>query len=550
MTTKQKFFHLANLSLLVGAALVGYAWYASSQHTMTWTKLAWFWIGCLAIAIFLLYHLVARSTAFWQGRPVRRYSLLHRAICMLLLGLGLWAATKFSYRTWQDWQLPAVYWETLGVEKNEIDHVAVRLALGNQRYHHAVALQAVQLRTLNDLPPRTKPPEVNLQIDSLHLPLQKEPGGYPYFALNPAYLIPPLERRELRFNFRTHEALAIFQLSAHYQEKSGEAPQAQKLASYILCERREATLIEFAELAARAAQPSRGEQGNFIHAVGRSRHPLALDTLLELLKVHDVRLQNAVCEALAMLGDSRAVPALIALAQKSHNPQAVRALGELPDQTSFDFLIGILEGEREAFLRAEAVEALGRLAILDNPQFDRAVPTLISILSFSSSEDALVQREAMLALARISDSLAVPILLDYAKHHHSGQALRNLLDATTILGDEWLLPSLGRWIQDWRGYTLDFTDLQLLLNYLVVTRHRDMVQVLIETLELEISPEAQAQIVDALYQLTGNDFGELQHPVLNLATEKSNRHILKQWQKWWKEAQQDSLFREQVKPLG
>jgi len=73
---------------------------------------------------------------------------------------------------------------------------------------------------------------------------------------------------------------------------------------------------------------------------------------------------------------------------------------------------------------------------------------------------------------------------------------------------------------------------------------------LIETLELELSPEAQAQIVTALFQLTGKEFGELQHPVLNLTTEKSNRQILMQWQKWWKQAQRDSLFREQVKPVG
>jgi hypothetical protein len=112
------------------------------------------------------------------------------------------------------------------------------------------------------------------------------------------------------------------------------------------------------------------------------------------------------------------------------------------------------------------------------------------------------------------------------------------------------LPSLGNWIQDWRGYKLDLNDLQLLLNYLVVTQRRDMVQVLIETLEIEMSSEAQAKIAYALFQLTGNDFGELQHPVLNLATEKSNRQILNQWQKWWKQAQQDSLFREQIKPIG
>jgi hypothetical protein len=67
---------------------------------------------------------------------------------------------------------------------------------------------------------------------------------------------------------------------------------------------------------------------------------------------------------------------------------------------------------------------------------------------------------------------------------------------------------------------------------------------------MEFSAEVQAQIVRALYQLTSKDFGELRHPVFNLATEKSNRRVLSQWQKWWKQAQHDSLFREQIKPIG
>jgi HEAT repeat protein len=550
MATKRKFFYLANLSLIAGAALVGYVLYASSQHAMSWIKLFWFWIGCGAIAFFLAYHLYARSPENWQGRPLRRYSLLHRATCALLLILGLFAAAGFSHRTWQSWQLPALYWEPINSDETARDHFEIRLAIGNQRYHRPVLLQEIQLIALSDPQPRGKFIQVNLRLDSLDLSLQSKSGDVPHFDFDPAFVIPPIERREMRLAFRAGEALAIFQINALYQENDDADARAQMLAPYILLERDQATLIEFSELAARGRQPSRSDQGNFIHAVGRSRHPLALGTLIDFLQINDVRIQNLVCEALAMLGDSRAAPALIELATKSKNPQALRALGELPSKTAVDFLIEVLENEGEAFLRAEAAEALGRTAVLSGEKFERPVPTLVSILHYSNDEDVLVQREAILALARINDTLAIPIILDYAKHRHSGQALRNVLDATSILGDKWLLPSLGNWIQDWRGYKLDLNDLQLLLNYLVVTQRRDMVQVLIETLEIEMSSEAQAKIAYALFQLTGNDFGELQHPVLNLATEKSNRQILNQWQKWWKQAQQDSLFREQIKPIG
>lgn len=550
MTAKQKFFNPANLSLLLGVAVLSYAIYAELQHTMNWTKLALFWCGCGAVAFFLIYHLFAHSSATWQGKPLRRYSLLHRAACSLLLIFGLFAAARFSQHTYATWQLPALYWEPLGPDETAAEPLAMRLAVGNQRYHRALALHEIQLKLLSDPPPRGKFFAARLRVDSLELALQRKPSHMPHFSFNPTVSIPPLAQRELLFTFAAGEAPALFQINALYREDSVAASYSQKLAPYILLEREQVSLIEFSELAARARQPSLATQSNFIHAIGRSRHPLAFDTLQELLPVNDVRIQNLVCEALAMLGDLRAAPVLIELAKKTKNPQAVRALGELPEQIAVDFLIEILENHQEAFLRAEAAEALGRTAALAGDKFARVVPTLVSTLQYGRSEDALVQREAILALARIDEAKAIPIILEYARQRHSGQALRNLLDATSILGDKWLLPDLGKWIKDWRGYNLDLTDLQLLLNYLVGTQHRDMVQVLIETLEIESSAEAQAAIVTALFQLTGNDFGALQHPVLNLTTEKSNRQILNQWQKWWKQAQQDSAFREQIKPIG
>ncbi len=550
MKVTQKLFHLANLSLFTGAVLLGYVFYASWQHTMNWFKLVLFWCGGGAVAVFLLYHLFAHSTAAWQGKRMRRYSLLHRAACGLLLMLGLWAATRFSLNTYATWQLPALYWEPLGVEKTASGDFAVRLIVGNQRYHHTLAVQEVQLIALNEPLPRGKFLPVRLRADSLECALQRRPGHVPHFSFTPALPILPIEKRELQLLFPGSETPALFQINALYTEEGAIEPYTQTLAPYILLEPQQVRLLEFSELVSRARQPSHTTQSMFIHAIGRSRHAQALATLLELLPVNDMRIQNLVCEALAILGDARAAAALIALARKNKNPQAVRALGELPSQTTVDYLIEVLENHDEAFLRAEATEALGRTAVLTGEKFPQVIPALEATLRYGKSEDALVQREAILALARINETSAIPVILEYARQRHTGQALRNLLEVTAILGDKWLLPALGLWIQDWRGYNLDFNDLQLLLNYLVGTRRLDMVQVLIETLELESSPEAQALVVNALFQLTGKDFGELQHPVLNFATEKSNRQILLQWQRWWKEAQQDSAFREQVKPVG
>ncbi|MDZ7301701.1 MAG: HEAT repeat domain-containing protein [candidate division KSB1 bacterium] len=547
---RRKLFHLTNLSLLLGGVLVAYVIYASSRHAMSWTKLVLFWAGVGAMALFFLYHILVRRPERWQGRPIRHYSLIHRAVCAILLLVGIFAATGFSYHTWQIWQLPALYWEPMGIHEISRQRFEILMTVGNQRYYRSLLLQEVQLVLLSDPAPPNKAVQVTLQIDSLRVLPHTNPFQAPSFVFANALTWLPLERRELRLVFRTRNGLAVYQLQALYREHGTSVSDTVAFANYLLLENNQASFVDFTELATRARQPSHTNQSMFIHAVARSHHPLALGTLLDILKVRDVRIQNVVCEALALLGDSRAVPALIELVQNTNNPQALNALGELRSKAAVDFLIETLQEHRDAFLRAQAAEALGHIAVPAHGEFERAIPVLVSKLRYGSGEDAFVQREAMLALARISDTLAIPTILDYARRHHSGQALRNLLDVTSILGDKWLLPQCGAWLQDWRGYNLDLDDVQLLLNYLVVTRHYDMVQVLIDALDNEISAEAQAKMVHALFQLTGKDFGELQHPVLNLATEKANRRILNRWQNWWQRVQQDSLYREQVKPIG
>lgn len=546
---KRIFFSVINLSLLAGLAIVVYVLYAHTQHTMNWIKLVLFWIGCGAIWLFLSYHLFAHVPETWQGRPVSRYGLLHRAGCAALLLIGIFAAAAFSYETLQRWQLPALYWEPAAVNKVSREHFEIVLDVGNQRERHVLQIQEIQLVELSDLKPQEGSMQASLRLDSLTLPAGSNGRHTPVFIFAETVPLAPLEKRRLTLTFQVQDAIAIYQIQALYHENTA-AGRTLALDQYILLERNQAAFIDFAGLVARSRQPSYLSQSHFIYAVGRSRHPAALDALLELLRVHDVRIQNTVCDALAALGDARAAPALIALVKKSKNPQALRALGNLRSKTALEFLMNTLQDEREAFLRAEAAEALGRIAVPAEGEFARAIPALAATLRYGANEDVFVQREAMLALARINDTLAIPIILEHAKRHNSGQALRNILDATAILGDKWLLPMLGNWLQDWHVYNLDQADLQLLLDYLVATKHQDMVQILIAALEMEFSAEVQARIVRALYQLTGKDFGELQHPVFNLATEKSNRRVLSQWLKWWKQAQNDSLFREQIKPIG
>jgi HEAT repeat protein len=546
---KRKPFSIINLSLFLGLTIVVYVLYAHAQHAMNWVKLVLFWIGCGAIAFFLIYHLLARRPETWQGRPVSRYSLPHRAACAALLLFGIYTAVTFSYGTLQRWQLPALYWEPVAANQTSRERFEIVLDVGNQREDHALQVREIQLVELSDSPTRGKPVQISLHLDSLALPASSNGSHVPVFIFAEAMPLAPLEKRRLTLTFRVEGGMAIYQIQALYHENA-TASRTLALDQYILWERNQAAFIDFAGLVARSRQPSYLSQRHFIYAIGRSRNPAALDALLELLKVNDVRIQNMVCDALAALGDGRAAPALIALVKKDKNPLALRALGNLRNKTALEFLISTLQDEREAFLRAEAAEALGRIAVPAEGEFARAIPVLAATLRYDANEDVFVQREAMLALARISDTLAIPLILEHAKRYHSGQALRNILDATTILGDKWLLPMLGNWLQDWHVYNLDQADLQVLLNYLVATKHHDMMQILMDALDMEFSVEVQAQIVQALYQLTGKGFGELRHPVFNLATERSNRRVLDQWQKWWKQAQHDSLFREQIKPIG
>lgn len=543
-------FHFSNLALLAGTAIIGYILYASTQHAMSWTKLALFWIGCGGVAFFLFYHILARMPGNWQGRPIRRYSLLHRASCAFLLITGIFAATGFSYRTWQMWQSPALYWQPLEINKISRDRFEIIFAFGNQRDRRALHLQEIRFINLSDNAPPNKPIRATLQIDSLRLSLQSEPIPPYGFASASDHRLPPLEKQKIRAVFPAGEKTEVYQIRAVYRENGKKFNDEISFEPYLLFEPNEAQYIDFNGLAAHSRQPSYEAQSRFIYAIAQSHNPLALNALLELLEVRDPRVQNVVCEALAMLGDTRAVPALIELTKQTKNPQAVRALGELRSGASVNFLIHTLTKTPETHLRAEAAEALGHIAILSPGKFPRITVTLSSILTSSPSEDALVQREAMLALAQISDTLAIPVILKYARLNHSGAALRNLLDVTSVAGDEWLLPLLGLWLQDWRYYNLDLDDLQLLLNYFVSTSRRDMVQILLEAVQEETAPEVQAKIVHALSLLTSNYFGSIDHPVFNLATDESNRRVIKKWQKWWKQAQQDSVYLNQIQLMN
>ena len=95
-------------------------------------------------------------------------------------------------------------------------------------------------------------------------------------------------------------------------------------------------------------------------ALGRSRTPLAFDTLLPLLRFREPVARDRVAEALGETGDTRAVePLIVALPDLQWGPTdgVMKALGKLKDPRAIEPLITALRGARDDN-RSAAFEAL------------------------------------------------------------------------------------------------------------------------------------------------------------------------------------------------
>jgi hypothetical protein len=283
-----------------------------------------------------------------------------------------------------------------------------------------------------------------------------------------------------------------------------------------------------------------------IAAIGRSRHPQALQTLLELLPVRDLVVQNTVCRALAELGDARATSALIRLAQYEQNPQALRALGALNTKEGIAFLIKVMKDpqkEKEPFWRATAAHVLGEV------RATQAVPSLVEILrEQETGDDFTLQREALVALAHIDNKAATEFVVEMSNGPIASQWVPVLLEIMPKLEHEKMLPLLAVWLSRWRSYDLGMDEVQAILDFIVTGSHHDLVGVLIDVLMREPNAETQHLFVAALSRLAGKDFGQIQYPALNTESHALNRRVINSWNNWWGRARREPLYLDQISP--
>ncbi len=550
-------YYASNVALAAGAGAIGYVIYASASHQMSLNKLILFIVGTAGVASFLLYRILSRIDTFRGGKPVARYKPSYRIAATMVLVCGLFGAYRFSLQTLRAWQQPALYWHFVANAPPVPNQYEGVWTLGNQSYDQTVRVQRIQLRALADIPLTPNAPNLSFscEIDSVPLFGRADQTAHTwYFTASEFFDLLPLSSRAFRLNIDLHPRFAVYELSADYeilpaQGESDAHTLERKTAvfqEYVMLEASRSELWSFAELAKRAQYPSAHTREAIIAALGRSRHPQALSTLLELLPMRDLVMQNAVCQALAELGDARATSALIRLAQYEQNPQALRALGALNTKEGIAFLIKVVSDskkEKETYWRATAAHVLGEV------RAQQAVPALIAVLQEQkATDDFTLQREALVALTQINSKAATEVVVEMSNGPLDGPWVRVLLEIMPDLENEKVLPLLAVWLSRWRSYDLEMEEVQAMLNYVVAGSHRDMVGVLIDALMREPNAETQYLFVAALSRLVGKDFGQIHYPALNTEAHALNRRVITSWNNWWGSARREPLYLEQISP--
>lgn len=138
-----------------------------------------------------------------------------------------------------------------------------------------------------------------------------------------------------------------------------------------------------------------------IEALGELGDPHAIPVLLQSLKRGDTSLRDKCATALGRLHATEAVDALIELAVKRQNKNALEALGAVGDQRALPVLLNAFKSANPA-LRSGAAAALGRLGHRD------AVTLLAQGLATEKSDS--VRGVIVSALGELGDPRALPAL--------------------------------------------------------------------------------------------------------------------------------------------
>lgn len=139
------------------------------------------------------------------------------------------------------------------------------------------------------------------------------------------------------------------------------------------------------------------QQALFTRLIGRTADPRQVESFISMLASGDQVLRAAAADALGWIGDTRAVPPLLAILQRPDDHEAVReiaaeALGKLGDRAAVQPLIDALSDSSD-WLRRAAAQSLGELG--DH----RAVEPLSALMADKST---MVQDAAFEALKRLS----------------------------------------------------------------------------------------------------------------------------------------------------
>ena len=168
----------------------------------------------------------------------------------------------------------------------------------------------------------------------------------------------------------------------------------------------------------------------------------SLPALLAALSDEDDAVRQEVAKALGKLHDPRAVGPLIHALQDENAPvraTVVAVLAEPGNERAIEPLVALLAQDKNTFVRARAVSALGTLGQRDS------APVFAPIVSALKDRDPIVRNMAVTALGRLSDTRIHDLLLELL--NNPDECVRSAAILTLAhVGDERALPALT-WIQ-------------------------------------------------------------------------------------------------------
>ena len=159
-------------------------------------------------------------------------------------------------------------------------------------------------------------------------------------------------------------------------------------------------LLELARLV--FADTESDYRGPFAAEAAKSKNKALVEPIAELVRTGRPYDKEKGCEALAVLGDEKAVPVLVQAAGNgmfSVRLQAATALAVFPGDASRDKLCTMATGDSNSGVRIKASDSLGKL------KDSKAVPCLIKVLKDNTGQVKTAAHQALVAITGLDVGL-------------------------------------------------------------------------------------------------------------------------------------------------